>query len=307
MTHCRVATILAGLMMVVAQAGCKSPTANQDAAAESASAAPKDGQAVAAATSDGNTPKVVPAVAAPAEATAPKTDPTVPKTDAAAPKAEANTARTFYWSMEEETPDVYPAGTDSGPNYYPPQKTMRTTAQAHGGKYSLDLSGQPWRQATFDNPTDNVVWTPTDQGAIVLWWKFTGEFSGGMLMQITGKCKADAKLDTNDGRGISFHGNNELRFGPAWFKNKTPWVADRWYKVTARWRSSAAPYFSLQVDDNPPVVSDKPPAPIACKAWHHLLWGNDTRSVPSGLYMDDVEIWNSYDMTPAPGKREAVS
>jgi hypothetical protein len=201
--------------------------------------------------------------------------------------------------METETPDVCPSGSDATPYYYPEQPTMRTDTQAHGGKHSLDLSGQSWRQATFDNPTDDTVWAPIDQGAIVLWWKFTGELNAGMLMQITGKCKANAKLDTNDGRSIRFHGNNELRFGPAWFKNKEPWQPNRWYKVTARWRSDAKPYFSLQVDDLPAATSDQPPGPVTCRAWHHLLWGNDTRTVPTGLYLDDVEVWNNYDLKSA--------
>lgn len=212
---------------------------------------------------------------------------------------------TFSWSMESETPEVTPAGASSRPYYYPVQPTMRTDTQAHSGKYSLDLSTQSWRQATFDNPTNEDQWASTRQGAIVLWWKYTGELNAGMLMQLTGKSK-DKKLDTNDGLGIRFHGKTQLRFGYGWdnsrqstsirYEHGKPFEADRWYKVTAKWNADSEPHLYLRVDDGKPATGGEAMGATACKAWHHLLWGNDTNTRPPGLYLDDVQVWDGWEI-----------
>jgi len=205
----------------------------------------------------------------------------------------------FSWSMESETPDVYPAGSDSTPSYYPPGKIKRSTTEAHSGKYSLDLSGSAWCQASFNNPTNKTVWAPIDQGAIVLWWKYTGAFQGGMLMQLTGKCKENAALDTNDGFSLKFHGQSEIRFGDLRYKSSKPFVAGQWYKVTAKWNAKGLHTRFLQINDEPPLTSKLPLPKVICEAWHQILWGNDTRAVPQGMYLDDVQIWSDYDMIEA--------
>jgi hypothetical protein len=223
--------------------------------------------------------------------------------------------RTFYWSMETETPEVCPADSSGTPYYYPVQLTLRTNAQAHGGTWSLDLSGQAWRQATFDNPTTRHVWASPQQGAIVVWWMHTGGIDGHMLMQLTGKSR-DKRLDTNDGISLRFKGNSELIFGYGWndsqngtrvrYRHGQPFEPNRWYRVTARWNTASAPHLSLHVDDAAPVTTDEKPGATRCATWHHLLWGNDLRAVPPGLYLDDVEVWNDSEMRPAESRDAAA-
>ncbi len=36
---------------------------------------------------------------------------------------------------------------------------------------------------------------------------------------------------------------------------------------------------------------------IPFKAWHQILIGNDWHVRPTGLFLDDVEIWSDYGMT----------
>lgn len=226
--------------------------------------------------------------------------------------AMAQAAQTFMWSMEAETADVFPAGTDSTPNNYPPAPTLRSDKQALSGKHCLDLTGSAWRQATFDNPTDNHIWAPTQQGAIVLHWKFTGTLGTVILMQMTGKLKGNKQLDTDDGLSVRIREGRELSFGYAWnnatektsvkYVPKTPFAADRWYKVTAKWNATSKPHLSLQIDNEAPVLGETPLGETKCKAWHHLLWGNDTRTAPEGLFLDDVAVWDDFAMQPGPTK-----
>lgn len=213
--------------------------------------------------------------------------------------------RTFHWSMEAETPDACPPGSDRTPCYYPVQATLRTNTQAHAGSWSLDLSRQAWRQATFENPTTNHVWASPQEGTIVLWWMHTGGLDSPMLMQLTGKSR-DRQLDTDDGISLRIKGDAELVLGYGWsnsqqrthvrYRHGEAFAAGRWYRVTARWNTARPPHLSLQVDDAAAVTTDQKPGPTACSAWHHLLWGNDLRTAPDGLFLDDVQVWNRFDV-----------
>jgi len=223
-------------------------------------------------------------------------------------------AQTFLWTMESEKADVFPAGTDDAPNYYPPMSSMCSDKQAFAGKHALDLSGQAWRQATFDNPTDNQIWASPQQGAIRLRWRYSGQLTTCILMQMTGKLKGNKALDTDDGLSIRIRDDRELSFGYAWNNStektsvkmiiKEPFAADRWYTVTAKWNATAKPHLSLQLDEQPPILGETPLGATTCVAYHHLLWGNDTRTVIDGLWLDDVEVWDDFAMQPAakPGK-----
>lgn len=218
-------------------------------------------------------------------------------------------AQTFLWTMEAERADIVLPGTDDTPSYYPPMPSMRCSSQAFAGTGSLDLSGQAWRQATFDNPTDNHIWAAPQQGAIRLRWRYSGQLKTCILMQMTGKLKSSKTLDTDDGLSIRIRDDRELSFGYAW-NNATEKTAvklvrseafapDRWYTVTARWNAASKPHLSLQLDDQPPVLGETPLGPTKCVAYHHLLWGNDTRTVIAGLWLDDVEVWDDPAMQPA--------
>lgn len=221
-------------------------------------------------------------------------------------------AQTFGWSMETETADLVAPGTDATPNNYPPAPTLRSDKQARSGKHCLDLTGTAWRQATFDNPTDNHIWASPQQGAIVVRWKYTGALKTCLLMQMTGKLKGNKQLDTDDGISIRIKDDRELSLGYGWNNStektsvkyiaKEPFVADRWYTVTAKWNTAAKPHLSLQLDDLPAITGEVQPGATKCVAWHHLLWGNDTRTAPEGLFLDDVEVWDDFAMQPAAKK-----
>ncbi|NLF33045.1 MAG: LamG domain-containing protein [Planctomycetes bacterium] len=222
----------------------------------------------------------------------------------------ARAEKTFYWSMESDTPDLCPAGSDTTPYYYP--AFLRSTAMPRTGSYSLDLNGGAWRAATFDNPTNNDVWCSTQEGAVQFYWMTTGGLTGGeMLFQITGKSKI-ASLDTNDGLSVRFHGNIELDFGYGWdgpnwggisvrYHNWAPFQTNHWYRITARWNTATAPYLWLQVDDAAPVSGTTAPQPMLCEAFHQVLIGNDRNTSPLGLYIDDFTIYDDFAMTPEPG------
>ncbi|MEK7412730.1 MAG: hypothetical protein AAB263_05360, partial [Planctomycetota bacterium] len=197
--------------------------------------------------------------------------------------------------MESEKADLCPAGTDSTPYYFPKLPTLRGDKQALSGKFCLDLSGQTWRQATFDNPTDNHIWASPQQGAIALRWKYTGSLKSCMLMQITGKLNENKQLDSNDGISVRVRNDSELTLTYGWnngtertfikFINQGSFTADRWYKVIAKWNTAAKPHLSLQLDNLPAVTGDVKPGATKCVAYHHLLWGNDTNYAPEGLFL----------------------
>jgi hypothetical protein len=222
----------------------------------------------------------------------------------------ASAERTFYWSMESDTADVYPAGSDGTAGYYP--VPIRSTAMPRTGAWSLDLNGGPWRESFFDNPTNNDVWCSTEQGAVEFYWMTTGGLTGGeMLMQITGKCKTVPALDTNDGVSIRFHGDTEMDFGYGWdgenwggisvrHHNWAPYQTNHWYKITARWNATTAPHLSLQIDDGEPILGTTAPQPMLAETFHQVLIGNDRNTSPLGLYIDDFTIYNDFAMTGRP-------
>ncbi len=217
-------------------------------------------------------------------------------------------AQTFGWSMESDIPELTPPGSDATPHVFPPAPTLLSSAQALSGKSSLDLSGAMWKQVTFNNASDNPLWAPTQEGAVVLHWKYTGTLKTCILMQLTGRMKGDPKLDRDDGLLLRIRDGKELLFLYNWdnakqgtkirFVPPEGFVADRWYRVTAKWNTASKPYLWLQVDDLPAVTGDVQPGATSCGAWHHLLWGNDTRTLPDGLYLDDVAVWNDFAMQP---------
>ncbi|MBN2583473.1 MAG: PEP-CTERM sorting domain-containing protein [Planctomycetes bacterium] len=214
---------------------------------------------------------------------------------------------TFAWSMETDTPEVYPAGSDSVPRYYP--ESIRTTDAAHGGSYSLDISGS-YHLGEFANDTNNDVWALTDEGAISLWWQYTGTFTGNRMLVMIGGKSSDDELDTNEALNLVFRNNTtQMRMVYGWidgtgyhttyitYTNPTSWVQDQWYHVTMKWDTQAAPSLYLQVDDGTPVTGGVAIGSTTMEAFHQLLWGNDTGNSGDGLYLDDVQVWNDFAMT----------
>lgn len=225
--------------------------------------------------------------------------------------------KTFYWSMETETPEIYTPGSDSTPTYYPPGESLRKTTQAHSGQYSLDVSGGAWKAATFDNPTNDHVWASPQQGAISFWWKYTGNYpDSGMLFQITGKTKVTA-LDTNDGISVRLNGN-KLTSGYFWdhgstwgttpiaVDNGAPFVANQWYQVIIKWNKAGPITLSMQLGDNAPVTSSAPLGDMTLVAFHQVLIGNDRNLASQGLFIDDFTIYNDFDMTSIPEPASAA-
>jgi hypothetical protein len=219
--------------------------------------------------------------------------------------------KTFFWTMESETPDIYAPGSDSTPYYYPPPENLRKTTQAYSGQYSLDVSGGAWRAATFDNPTNDHVWTSPQEGAISFMWKFTGNYpESGMLFQLTGKSKV-AALDTNDGIGIRLKGS-KLTSGYFWatdddfgttpieVDNGSPFVANQWYQVIIKWNKAGPITLSMQIDNKTPVTSSAALHDMTLVAFHQILIGNDRNFAPDGLFIDDFAIYNDFAMTNVP-------
>jgi hypothetical protein len=221
--------------------------------------------------------------------------------------------KVFFWSMETETADVFPAGSDSTPTYYPPKVDLRKTTQAYSGKYSLDVSGGEWRAATFDNPTNDHIWATPEQGAIVFWWKYTGEYpDSAMLFQLTGKSR-DKKLDTNDGLSVRLN-KGQISAGYGWVQgekfgstsvktnNKEPLAADKWYKITFKWNKAGPVTLSLQIDDQAPVTTDAKLGDMGLVAFHQILIGNDRKLTPAGLFIDDFTIYSKFEIEAEPAK-----
>lgn len=219
---------------------------------------------------------------------------------------------TFYWSMESDEPDIYPEGSDSTPGSSSggPPAQLRSTAQAHSGEYSLDLSASAWLSNVFDNPTNDIVWASPDEGAMEIWFYYEGAFPGSaMLMMITGKAQKTApELDSNDGISLRFHGTDDLRMGAGWkdangqwntttlrYKHPTAFEPNQWHRVRAKWNRAGPETLWLQVNDQSPVTSTATLGPFEVQAWHQLLIGNDRVIDPEALYIDDVRIWDSFD------------
>lgn len=207
--------------------------------------------------------------------------------------------RTFFWSMESDIPDIVPYGTDS---------TMRGSAQidksnAFKGNSSLNCSGTTYRLAMFDNPESKHIWTGLNEGTVRLFFKYS-KITGFMLFQITGK-DITLKDDTNDAIICSYK-KNSSQWLLTYFYNgaadsKAIKLGDNtkagvWNEMVVRWRSENDTYFfQLSINGNTAETSVK--GTPNCKAWHHLLIGNDTESVPDGLWIDNFEVYNSWTET----------
>jgi hypothetical protein len=208
----------------------------------------------------------------------------------------------WFWDMEAGKPTIYKPGSDTTVSYY--ADATLTSEYAFEGTQSLKTTNQ-WGQATFDNPTNNDVWCPVTQGTVELYWKYVAPWSSLMLFQITGKCKENQALDTNDGFSLRTRGDSPGVFsagicfdsclsGVGISHNDWPAITledGRWYRFRIKYRTQGTPSFSAQIDDLPPLTSNDPIGATACQAWHQILIGNDLNT--TGVqYIDNFKIYD---------------
>ncbi len=217
--------------------------------------------------------------------------------------------RTFFWTFESDTPEVYPAGFDSTPQY--DQNAIRTTEQAYAGIYSLRVGAtQTFMSATFDNATNNEAWAPTETGSIRAWFRYTGTRpTASMLFQITGKDRDNpgSPLDTDDAVQLLFSSGSDFRARYYWndaFNNtvatgSVSTSADTWIEAVLRWDTGATNKLGFLINGIE-VNTTSSIGATACLAWHHLLIGNDTPTTPAGLWLDNVEVFDNW-ITKATG------
>jgi hypothetical protein len=213
----------------------------------------------------------------------------------------ADAARTFYWSMESNIPDQFPAGSDSTMR----GGATRVTDQAYSGSYALDCGKSIYDLAMFDNPTSSDIWASPEEGTIRLKFRYAGT-PNFMLFQITGK-DVYGTDDTNDAIALSYHpaGRWVLTYGyngggstVTIRQQPDSTHADTWTPLEIKWRTSGAPYLSLTVDGRT-VTGSTPFGATACNAWHHLLIGNDLSADPEGLWIDDFEVFDTWETSTA--------
>ena len=206
--------------------------------------------------------------------------------------------------MEQETPDEYPPGSDSTPTFA--FGAALSPDQAYAGAKSLAVGGARYRLATFDNPTANHVWASPSQGAIRCKFRYTTPRPvGAMLFQITGK-DLSGQNDTEDAIKLIIRPSDGFRVTYAWnnglntlYRTVTKAVAvDSWATAVVRWNTtSQTNKLSVEIDGTASVPTVSPIGNVACSAWHLLLIGNDTGTVPAGLWIDDFEVFDDWDMT----------
>jgi len=229
--------------------------------------------------------------------------------------------RTFYWSFETETPEVYPAGSDSTPTYTDGLE-LRSMEAAFRGNWGADFAGRGWTSVVFDNPTNTPTWATPTEGAYSLWWRYTGPLVNGMLTMITGKAQKTApELDTNEGISIRFKDSDELLMGYGWgapgemesvamimhldWGDPMPLLPDTWYHVTGRWKVDETYQLTLvlRVEDQTGKFKEETKTfqvgPWVAQAFHQVLIGNDRNVNPDGWYIYEYEVWDDFDMVPA--------
>lgn len=217
--------------------------------------------------------------------------------------------RTFFWTFESNTPDVYPAGFDSTPQY--DLDAVRTTDQAYAGSYSLRVGAtQTFMSATFDNASDNQAWAPIAKGSIRARFRYTGTRpTASMLFQITGKDRDNpgSAIDTDDSVQLIFASGSNFTARYYWndgFNNtvatgSASTSADTWIEAVLRWDTAATNKLGFLINGTE-VNTTSTIGATACAAWHHLLIGNDTPTTPTGLWLDNVEVFDDW-ITKATG------
>jgi hypothetical protein len=214
--------------------------------------------------------------------------------------------RTFYWTMESEIPDEFPVGSDSSLRWG--KNNNFSSDHRYQGERSLNISGGSYGLVMFDNPTSEDVWASPEEGTVRLYFRYSdqlqpGDADGnplGMLFQITGK-DITGQNDTNDGLKVMytastgrwsinyyFNGGSSNIYARS---NSIQTEPDKWIFMQAKWRTSSAPYLSLTIN-NTTITTNTPFGNVNCSTWHHLLIGNDLATIPTGLWIDNFEVYD---------------
>ena len=218
-------------------------------------------------------------------------------------------AQTFFWTFETNVPEIYPAGFDSTPQY--DLNAVRTTEQAYAGSYSLRVGAtQTFMSATFDNASDVQAWAPIERGSIRARFRYTGSKpTASMLFQITGKDRDNpgSAIDTDDSVQLLLTSGTTFTARYYWNDGFNNTIAtgsvttspDTWIEAVLRWDTAAANKLGFLINGTE-VNTTSAIGATACAQWHHLLLGNDTPSVPAGLWLDNVEVFDHW-ITKATG------
>jgi hypothetical protein len=159
--------------------------------------------------------------------------------------------------------------------------------------------GADWRSTTFDNQTPYDVWAKKSEGTLRLKFRYTGATVTAMLCQFTGKDRSYID-DTNDaircyfsqiGAALVYGGNNGL--SETTLAMTATISADAWHTLEIKWRKTGPETLSLTIDGTT-VTSTDALTDMSCTAIHHLLIGNDTYNAPEGLWIDNVEVFGSW-------------
>lgn len=206
--------------------------------------------------------------------------------------------RSFYWSMENDTPGIFSG--DGTPAYN--STAALSTSQAKRGSKSLELSGTGFPIAEFNTePSQNpdFDWT---EGTIIAWVRWTGTWPSGNAQFFSIK----NELGTNANIFIYFRGGTSgsvrVAYGStAQILTATGLTADTWHRLTIKWNTAASPYLSIQVNNNTPVTRTTTLTPIDDSVYKEtqILVGNDTATAAE-FWVDEFSILKSF-MSSATG------
>jgi hypothetical protein len=216
---------------------------------------------------------------------------------AAAQRLTLPAGRNFYWSMEQESPDELVPGAA----YLPDKRysAALTSDQAYAGSQSLSVGTTGWTSVNFYNNRPWEQWATKDEGTIRLKFRYTGTLGEFLLFQFGGKDPSGIN-DTNDGIAckLTVSGMRLTYLGGgganSTYKDLTTTVSpDAWHALECKWKRGAATTLSISMDGSSATSSSALTAMNAL-AIHQLQIGNDTANVPSGLWIDEVEVFGSW-------------
>lgn len=205
--------------------------------------------------------------------------------------------RTFYWDFETNTPNVFPVGSDDTPFY--DQSAALSSAQAYAGSQSLSVGGGTFRSCTFNNQTNQDRWARKTEGKVVCRMRYNGTATDFMIFQITGKDRSliddknDAVVCRFTPTTVTFSHISENGANTKSVVATVSLAADTWHLIEARWRTASSPNLTLVINGTE-YNATQTLGTMTVAALRHLLIGNDRNATPTGMWIDEFEVFGAY-------------